>query len=92
MDAGLREIVPAYLKNRKTELPELAEFLARGDFDAVIKAGHNLTGSGGGYGFDKISELGRAVETAAAEKNLEKIKILLSELADYLENLEVVYE
>ena len=92
VDADLQDIVPAYLEARKAELPELTELLVKGNLDALKKAGHKLAGSGGGYGFDKISELGKAIETEAGAENVDEAKRLLSALEDYLVNLEVVYK
>jgi len=51
-----------------------------------------LAGSGGGYGFARISELGRALESAAIAGNAAEIGKLISELAQYLDDLELVYE
>ena len=91
VDADLRDIVPGYLENRKAELPALSGLLAGGDFKGLRQAGHKLVGSGGGYGFDRISELGRQMETAAGACDGEKLGALIAELSDYLLNLEVSY-
>ena len=58
----------------------------------IKQLGHNLKGTGGGYGFDKITELGRQLEEAAAEGKEEKIKALKEELAIYLEEVEIIYQ
>ena len=92
VDAELRDLVPAYLEKRKAEVPELARLLAEGNFDVLRSAGHKLCGSGGGYGFDKISELGKALEAAAGAGNAAETKKLLLVLEDYLKNLEVLYQ
>jgi HPt (histidine-containing phosphotransfer) domain-containing protein len=51
-----------------------------------------MKGSGGGYGFDEISGLGRDIEQAAKSENAEMISTLIKRLDDYLKHVEVVYE
>jgi HPt (histidine-containing phosphotransfer) domain-containing protein len=92
IDKDLRELIPSYLKNRNDELPQLAALLAKADYEALRRSGHQLAGSGGGYGFDRISEIGKALESAAREGRAEEIVKLHSELECYLKNLEIVYE
>jgi len=47
--------------------------------------GHNIKGSGGMYGFDRVTELGAKIETAANENKLEDIKSFFKELKDFLD-------
>lgn len=51
-----------------------------------------MKGSGRGYGFETITDIGRALEQAAKDKNSEEIKRRLSELKIFLERVEIVYE
>ena len=51
-----------------------------------------MKGSGGGYGFDVISEIGKTIEQAAKDKNDDVIKNSVQELDSYLDRVEVVYE
>ena len=50
-----------------------------------------MKGSGGGYGFDEITDIGFKIETAAKEKNAGEILRQVHDLSDYLEKVEVVY-
>jgi len=54
--------------------------------------GGRLAGSGGGYGFDRISELGKQIETLSLAGDAAGVAARLAELKDYIENLEIVYE
>ena len=92
VDKDLAELMPGYLETRRRELPELLAFLAAGDWEALAKLGHKLAGSGGGYGLDRISELGKQVETLALARDAAGIAARLAELKDYIEDLEIVYE
>jgi HPt (histidine-containing phosphotransfer) domain-containing protein len=92
VDKDLRDIVPAYLETRRREIPELFALHTAGDLEALRKAGHKLAGSGGGYGFDRISDLGKQLETLALAGDAAAVAARLVELRDYIENLEVTYE
>ncbi len=92
VDKDLQDIVPGYLETRSSELPKLFAFCSAGDLDSLGKAGHTLAGSGGGYGFDRLSELGKQVELLSRAGDAAGVAGRLAELKDYLENLEVVYE
>ncbi|OGR51728.1 MAG: hypothetical protein A2049_10525 [Elusimicrobia bacterium GWA2_62_23] len=91
IDRDLEDLVPAYLENRRKELPEFFALAGAGNFDQLSKAGHKLAGSGGGYGFDRLSELGRRLEELALAEDRQGLEDCLAALKDYLENLEITY-
>ena len=92
VDKELADIVPEYLEIRNKELSELQALLAAGSLDEAGKIGHKLSGSGGGYGFDRLSEIGRELEAAGLAGDAASAAACAAELKDYLGNLEVVYE
>ena len=92
VDADLEDLVPDYLENRDKDIKSISESLEKGDFESVRIIGHSMKGSGGGYGFDRISEIGKTIEDSAKEKNLNEIKKGVEQLSHYLQNVEVVYE
>ncbi len=88
----LEDLVPEFLENRQQDVISLKEMAQGGDFDTIKRIGHNLKGSGGGYGFDEITEIGARIEEAAKE-NDEKVIIRETEsLSDYLTNVTIVWE
>ncbi|MGA7411316.1 MAG: ATP-binding protein [Bryobacteraceae bacterium] len=88
VDAGLKEIIPWYLETRRTDLQACATALAGGNFDRIRTLGHNLRGTGAGYGFPKLSEIGEAIESAARQTDAAAIETHLKELAKYLDEVE----
>lgn len=92
IEKDLQEIVPNYLQTRVSELPQLLAAHAAGDLETLRKSGHKLAGSGGGYGFDRLSEIGKTLETKALAGDAAACAVALADLKDYVENLEVVYE
>ena len=89
MPEGLEEIVPGYLANRRQELLELAGFVENADFDRIRFMSHDLKGTGAAYGFPKITECGIRMEEAASIGDLESLRCLVAELADYLSRVQL---
>jgi hypothetical protein len=50
--------------------------------------GHNMKGSGRGYGFDPISAIGASLEAAAVKRSDSLIESEISALDDYLKSVE----
>ncbi len=88
----VESLIPAYLSNRRNDLLALSNALESHDVGVVGAIGHDMKGSGAGYGFSRITEIGRDLEQAAREANLSEIQDLVRTLADYLERLEVASE
>ncbi|MEP7365741.1 MAG: response regulator [Acidobacteriota bacterium] len=82
--AGLENIAPAYLAKRRGELPMLRELLNSLDWNQLRVLGHNMKGTGSGYGFPEITSLGAAIEQAAKKSNPDAVALQLKELEAYL--------
>jgi|WetSurMetagenome_2_1015567.scaffolds.fasta_scaffold440568_2 HPt (histidine-containing phosphotransfer) domain-containing protein len=91
IDIDLEDLVPEYLESRKTEVESLKKGLRTGDFESLRIIGHNLKGTGGGYGFDQLTIIGGEIEQAAKTTNADELERLVGELEDYLERVEVRY-
>lgn len=87
-DEDIVDIIPGYLANRQKDLETLKQ--AHSDFETVRSLGHKMKGSGGGYGLDRISEIGRMLEEAAKAQNPEAIRSSIAALQDFLERVEIV--
>ena len=86
----LRDLIPRFLANRRSEIGRLREAVAKGDFEEARRIGHILKGAGGGYGFDEITRLGAQIERNAARG--EDVRAPVEELAEYLEFVEVTFD
>ncbi|HUL91335.1 MAG TPA: Hpt domain-containing protein [Burkholderiales bacterium] len=86
----LRDLIPRFLANRRSEIARLREAGAKGDFAEARRIGHILKGAGGGYGFDEITRLGAEIERNAARG--EDVRAPVEELAEYLELVEVTFD
>jgi HPt (histidine-containing phosphotransfer) domain-containing protein len=90
-DPDIADLIPMYVRRRHADLAKAREALAAGDLETLRIMGHSMKGSGGGYGFDGISEIGARMETAGKEADASAAQGVIAELADYLDRLEVVY-
>jgi CheY-like chemotaxis protein/HPt (histidine-containing phosphotransfer) domain-containing protein len=86
------DMVPGFLENRRQDVRTILDAVARGDFDPIRVAGHNMKGVGSSYGFEPITEIGRRLEDAAKAGAAEEIRRQAAALGDYLDRVDVVPE
>jgi signal transduction histidine kinase/CheY-like chemotaxis protein len=91
VEEGMEDVVPGYLEKRRAEVPIYLEALARADFDSIRKMAHKMKGTGAGYGFPPLTELGAALEKAALEKDSAHLEQCTNQLALYLQGVRLQY-
>lgn len=91
IDKELEDLIPGYIQHRQEDIAAIKNALTAGGFESIRVLGHSMKGSGGGYGFDRITEIGRAIEESAQNKDPAAILAHIDELADYLSRVEIVY-
>ncbi|MCY7280449.1 MAG: Hpt domain-containing protein, partial [Sphingomonas bacterium] len=84
----LAERTPAYLENCRNNVIAINAALDQADFETVIILGHNLRGSGGGFGFQAITDIGAGLEQAADLADLGTSRKWAKELSDYLDRVD----
>ena len=87
---SLAERTPAYLRNCRQNVIDMDAALDRADFGVVTILGHNLRGSGGGFGFQAITDIGAGLEQAAEDADTEASRQWLGELTGYLDRVEAM--
>ncbi len=92
VDPDLKELIPGYLENREKDLVVYQQALEQDDFDSIAVLGHSMKGSGGGYGFNDLSSIGRALEKAAKNRDKASVRKSIINLTDFLKKLEIVYD
>ena len=90
VDPDLADLIPGFLDNRRKDITAMRKALERGDFETVRTLGHSMKGSGGGYGFDAVTDIGAALEQAATGKNSDEIRLRVDDLSVYLDHVEVI--
>jgi len=92
VDPDLEELIPGFLENRQQDIVTLNQAYDNEDLEVLRSIGHSLKGTGGGYGFDGMSDLGAKIEQAAKVNDLSSIRTLIDELDDYLKRINIVFE
>ena len=88
-DDYILELIPDYLADRRNEVKVLLDAATQKDFATLQSLGHQMKGTGGGYGFDHITVIGGQLESAAKAQDLPAIEQKIADLRDYLERVEV---
>ena len=57
VDPELEDLIPGYLENRHSDVQSILAALERGDCETIRVLAHSMKGSGGGYGFDAITDI-----------------------------------
>ena len=91
VDPSLEDIVPGYLENRRKDVALLRKALEASDFPAMRMTGHKIKGTGGGYGFPVLTEIGGAIEAAALAQDAAALREKIAALDGYLGKIEVEY-
>lgn len=84
IDPDIAGIVPGYLNNRRLDIPRIQAAIAEQDFALIGHLGHKMKGTGQGYGFLVITQIGIDLEIAAEQRDLDRLRQSLSSLQDYL--------
>jgi HPt (histidine-containing phosphotransfer) domain-containing protein len=92
IDEDLEDLIPGYMDNRRADIKNIKAALGSADFETIRILGHSMKGSGGGYGFDPITDIGASLEEAAKASCAEEITKQTEALSEYINNIEVVYE
>jgi HPt (histidine-containing phosphotransfer) domain-containing protein len=67
------ELIPQYLSSQEKQIEDARACLGSRDFGSIRRFGHNLKGTGRGYGFPLIEELGTKIERAASEADTSRV-------------------
>ena len=82
--------VPAYLRNCRQNVIDIGDALDRVDFEAVTILGHNMSGSGGMFGFPAITDIGTAIQLAGESSDDDASRKWMGELSSYLDHIETI--
>ena len=92
VNSSIAGLVPRFLQNRRQDIDAIAAALEQADYESVRILGHNMRGSGAGYGFNRITEIGASLEQAAGRRAPEEIRARAAELVLFLDGLHVEYD
>jgi PAS domain S-box-containing protein len=88
--SSIAERIPAYLQNCRQNVIDIGDALDRVDFETVTILGHNMSGSGGMFGFQPITDIGAALQLAAESSDPVASRKCVGDLSSYLDRVEVI--
>lgn len=88
-DPEIARLVPEFLENRRADVARLETLIEAEDWEAVRITGHKMKGTGRGYGFARISDLGHAIELAGANGDGAAARNAVARLSAYLDRVRV---
>ncbi len=91
VEQGMEDVVPGYLEKRRKDVLKYRQALADQDFDTLRMMGHKMKGTGAGYGFAELTEIGSAIEEAALRKDAATVAAGVDRLAWYAGNVKLDY-
>ncbi len=92
VDYDIKDLIPDYLEKRREDLSKIKNSFYKKDYTSISRLGHIIKGSGGSFGFNDLSYIGKSLEHAAEKKDAKTIRKSIDELTHYLDNVKVVYK
>jgi len=87
IDPDIQDLVPRFLENQQSNAQLVLDLCATGDFETIRRIGHNMKGTGKGYGFEVISSSGASLEQAASKVQARDVERIARELSTYLSEI-----
>ncbi len=88
-DQDMRELIDLYVSRLPAEIARLNALLAGGDLEALRKLAHQLKGSGGGYGFPRVTELAAIVDHSINQGvAVEQVRAEVEALIRYIRDID----
>lgn len=85
----LKPVVGGYLDNRRADIGRLRDALEQGDYSTIRLLGHRMAGTGGGYGFGPITDIGNTLEESALAGDISRMRASIDDLDRYLQSIQL---
>lgn len=91
IDPDLEELMERFFINTKLDLEKMQAALISEDFETLARLGHTAKGTGHGYGFTGMGEIGLALELAGKAEDIFQCREHVERMAYYIENVKVEF-
>ena len=81
------DILTRYIEHRKRDFKECLHSLKRHQYKKIEKVGHQLKGNGATFGHPELSSIGKKLEVAAQEQDIETLEDSLKEFSQWVKAL-----
>ncbi len=89
-DPILADLIPVFLGHCHENLAIMRDALSAADFGNIRDIAHSIRGAGGSYGFQRLTDIGAALELAADQGDGAAATRLIDEMSRYLRRVQVV--
>lgn len=91
IDPGLEDLLGRFFELSRMDLDTMRAAADKRDFDTLVRLGHTVRGTGHGYGFTGMGELGGAIEQAALGRDLEALNSHMDRMDQYLSTVRIEF-
>ena len=78
-----------YIQRRKSDFTECMKALESGDWSILERVGHQVKGNAETFGFDELSPIGIALESAAKAKDLVMAKKIVKQFGEVVDSIQI---
>ena len=89
VDPDLADIINDYIKALKLDCRNLVQAYKKKDFKTMYGIGHDLKGSGSGYGLDRVTELGQEICELAKNNETAALAENVKQFIDFVKNVRI---
>jgi HPt (histidine-containing phosphotransfer) domain-containing protein len=83
LSPAIAALVPRFIARRQRDAAAVRACLENGDFESIVRIGHNLRGNGPSYGFPEVADLGERMEAAARSMDAGGVREQVERLEDW---------
>lgn len=91
VESMLEEIMPIFLGSIKQDFSKISASLSSSNFDEINAISHKIKGNAGGYGFDELGEMAKALESASKEGDIGKAMECFKSMVYYMGHIKIEY-
>ena len=91
IDPDLEELMERFFSSSKEDLGKMQLALDARDFKTLIRLGHTAKGTGYGYGFRGMGDIGMELEDAAKAQSEVEVRTQIERMTYYLDNVKVEF-
>lgn len=91
IDPDLKGLLERFFELSQGDLQQMRDAVEERDFDTLVRLGHTARGTGHGYGFTGMGQIGTAIEEAALGRDMESASAQVELMRRYLETVRVEF-
>ncbi|MBI9081510.1 MAG: Hpt domain-containing protein [Pseudodesulfovibrio sp.] len=91
IDPDLEELMERFFESSRKDLGKMQFALEAKDFTSLIRLGHTAKGTGYGYGFRGMGDIGLELENAAKAQSEDDVRAHIQRMAHYLDTVKVEF-